>query len=276
MMISMSENEVEPYEERIHDEDDERPVDSRPEVLMARFPASIIVLSLEEQLGKGSTAYSTNDYLSPILDRFKVIEDRIADTTHPIHHQIKLLRQQTYRKITDRIGEDMEMDFDNLHLEIGSADDLERVEEIYRFFCLYRQRNIENIIYEIISINKDEFANCYRHDTVKRNQSLRDARKIFKRYNDVLIYTNYQGIVEDLVNQMNDLDLSLEGCLQMIHDESPVPDEGYLQHIAATYTDLDFLARYLEPLENDQVKTKVIINGKHRWMMECEKKENKA
>ena len=273
MLVDPRENEVEPWEERAVDDDDERVSHAQPEVLMARFPASIIVLSLEEQLERGSEGYSANDYLTPILDRFHVIEERVVEGDSPVREQVRTLRHKTYRKITDKIGAEMEMDFDDLHLDIGSADDWERVEEIYRFFCLYRQRNIENIIHETISINREIFANQFRHDTVKRNQSLREMRRVLKSYNDVLVYINYDRIVDSIFSQKDDLDLALEGCLDLIRDDSPVSDEGYLRRIAITYTDPDFLEHYLAPLENDLLRTKVVINGKQRWIRECEKKE---
>ena len=271
-MINLRENEVEPYEERSDDDEDERVLDDRPEVLMTKFPTSIIVLSLEEQLGKGNEGYGTTDFLTPILDRFRVIEDRIPDDTSFVKKQLTMLRHQTYLRITNQVSEDIDIDFDELHLDIGTADDWERVEEIYRFFCLYRQRNIENIIYEIISINKEDFANQYRHETTKKNQSIREVRKILKKYDDVIVYINFHRIVDGLLKQKDDLDLPLEGCLELLNDTSPVPDEGYIQRMALYYTDTDFLAKYLEPLEHELIKTKTIINGKQKWLEECEKK----
>ena len=238
---------------------------------MARFPASLVVTSLIEQLSAAKTGYSGVDYLAMILERAAIARGRVAGDSESVA-QMDVELRKILARVLEVVAADSGIDLEQLTEVVGEENYYDRVLEVYRFFCCDRLRNARALLFTIISGDRKGIADAFRRSTSKKDQTVQQARKTFVNFDDVLVFVSMPAIVS-MVCKGGESSMTMEEVLDAIGDESGVPAGGVVREIAAAVTGGAFSAGFLAPLIVDpNIWVGTYMEMRDRWMASCQKK----
>jgi hypothetical protein len=244
--------------------------EDRPGVALASLPASLIVSGLMDQLSSAS-AYSQQDYLSPVLSAAALLRARHEEDGGTVSEVAAAVRD-ILSAVAAAVASDWGADLEQLGLDPQSPDYEQDVAELYRFFVLGRLDGARRMLYGLIRQDRRRFADLYRKTVEKRNQTTSEARKVFATFDDVVVWSSIPQILSSFAAS-DDWSFPLAEVLDRVGGPDAA-SPGFLAAASALWTSESFAARYAAPaLARGDAISATALALKDRWLTESPRKK---
>lgn len=238
------------------------------EVAVAGLPTTLIVAGLEEQLARQTAGYSDTDYLTPLLDAVGVLRTRHAGD-NDVLDELRSSANMILNRVVSTLEREWSLDLLQLGLDPESADYAADVLELYRFFVVDRAKLAEDLLYELILLDRRRIADRYRKAVEKRNQTVAEARRTFQNFDDVVVWIALPQLLEDMQAGLG-WSVPLTDALNLLQADGAV----FLSRAASLWGGDDFAAQFCDFfLRQPQLSS---IHLRARWMADAPKKTDSA
>jgi len=186
------------------------PLENRDkDYILHHLSDQIFIENLEKQLTTLCPNYYNINILDIFNDRYNFILAKYGESSNWIKDTINQTKFELYEFIKKEIESrfDINTNLDYSYIDINYFYYIAR---LYEFFVIDYKSNVIKFLSSYILSEKQFLAQEYRDITIKKDLGIISIKKIFSKFDDVIIIANIEDIVKNIILNFEDAELVLE------------------------------------------------------------------